>query len=468
MTSYKSYLRLLFVFLVAAPTGGVFLAHSGSVLAAVDGDQSDGDGPVVHDPAELRAADNLTLVTAHYDDAKNGSLTAFAGDGDIVFESRAHQRIFDVDPVPGEKYTVTYVGSTVRPKSACKLDAGSGLNCIRNVVQRVNLSTGESERVYNYEVVTRHSHDSVHDVDRINDSHYLVADIFHNRVFIVNTTSNVITWEWRARSEFNYSTGGHIRDWTHLNDVEYLEDQNVVMADPRNHDQIWFIHRQKGLLESETIGADDDHSVLYEQHNPDYIPAERGGPSVVIADSENNRIVEYQRDGGDKGDGGGASESWTQTWLWQDEQMEWPRDADRLPGGNTLVTDTHSNRVMEVTPQGDVVWQVSMAKPYEAERLGTGDESAGGQSAKALGYESRTVERNEAGGGGLKQTVYVTLRSLIPTKLYHGLLWTIPAWMGLFDVLLVAVSAVSLVGWTASELYWTDRVGVRNPIRLKW
>ncbi|MFC7079100.1 hypothetical protein [Halorussus caseinilyticus] len=232
MGSYQTYLRVAFAFLVVVPTGGVFLTHTGSVLAAVDGDESAAENPVVHEPDELRAAENLTIVTAHYNDEKNGSLTAFAGDGDVVYETRAYQRIFDVDPVPGEAYTVTYVGSSVRPNSKCKLGPGSSLNCVRNVVERLNLSTGESERVYTYEVVTRHSHDSVHDVDRIDDSHYLVADIFHNRVFVVNTSSNVITWEWRARSEFPYSTGGPIRDWTHLNDVEYLEDQNVVMADP--------------------------------------------------------------------------------------------------------------------------------------------------------------------------------------------------------------------------------------------
>ncbi|WP_276302458.1 arylsulfotransferase (asst) [Halorussus lipolyticus] len=462
MTARKSYLRLLFVFFVVAPSGGVFLTHTGSVLASVGDGPSDGENPVVHQPAEIRSADDLTLVTAHYDDAKNGSLKAFTDDGEVVYETRAHQRIFDVDPVPGEKYTVTYVGSTVRSDSACKLDAGSGLSCIRNVVQRVNLSTGESERMYNYDVVTRHGHDSVHDVDRINESHYLVADIFHNRAFIVNTSANVITWEWRARSEFPYTTGGAIRDWTHINDVEYLEDQNVVMIDPRNHDQIWFVHRQKGLLENRTLGADDDHSVLYEQHNPDYIPAERGGPSVVVADSENNRIVEYQRE-----DGPDGREEWNRTWTWRDAKMEWPRDADRLPNGNTLITDTHSNRIFEVTPAGEIVWQVSMAKPYEAERLGTGDESAGGQSATALGYESRTpeVERGDE-EATLQGRIYGAVRSVLPTKLYHGIRWMLPAWMGLFDILLVAISGLSLVGWVVSELYWTDRIGLRNPIRL--
>ncbi len=181
----------------------------------------------------------------------------------------------------------------------------------------------------------------------------------------------------------------------------------------------------------------------------------------MIADSENNRIVEYQRE----------NESWTRTWTWRDAKMEWPRDADRLPNGRTLITDTHSNRVFEVNRQGEIVWQVSMAKPYEAERLGTGDESAGGASATALDYESRTpgITTDDSGDAnrGLGAQVYGAVRSLVPSKLYHGLKWVIPAWMGLFDVLLTALSGVSLAAWALAELYWTDRVSVRSPVRLR-
>jgi len=75
------------------------------------------------------------------------------------------------------------------------------------------------------------------------------------------------------------------------------------------------------------------------------------------------------------------------------------RDADRLPNGNTLITDTHGNRVMAINESGDIVWEVESTLPYDAERLETGAESESGQSARELGLESRTVTEDDGGTG---------------------------------------------------------------------
>ena len=142
-------------------------------------------------------------------------------------------------------------------------------------------------------------------------------------------------------------------------------------------------------------------------------------------------------------------------------------DADRLPNGNTLITDTHSNRIIEVNRSGDVVWEVSYPRAYEAERLGTGDESAGGQSAQALGLTNVTTGGGAAavsggGGGGLKGAV----ESIVPAKVRHGVLWVVPPWATFFDVFLLAVFAFTLLVWAGAELYWTDRVRFRSPVVL--
>ncbi|MFB6187541.1 MAG: arylsulfotransferase (asst), partial [Halobacteriaceae archaeon] len=77
---------------------------------------------------------------------------------------------------------------------------------------------------------------------------------------------------------------------------------------------------------NKTLGTNNNHSIIYEQHNPDYIPEKDGGPAVVVADSENNRVAEYQYLDGE----------WNRSWVWRDSQLRWPRDADRLPNGHTL------------------------------------------------------------------------------------------------------------------------------------
>jgi hypothetical protein len=90
---------------------------------------------------------------------------------------------------------------------------------------------------------------------------------------------------------------------------------------------------------------------------------------VLVADSENDRVVEYARRDG----------NWTRTWrVGNRTSMSWPRDADRLPSGNTLVADSRGHRVFEVTPAGEVVWEVSTPwLVYEVERIPYGDEPDG-------------------------------------------------------------------------------------------
>jgi hypothetical protein len=54
--------------------------------------------------------------------------------------------------------------------------------------------------------------------------------------------------------------------------------------------------------------------------------------------------------------------------------LDWPRDADRLPNGNTLITDSRNHRVLEVDPAGREVWSFTgLALPYEADRLSNGN-----------------------------------------------------------------------------------------------
>jgi hypothetical protein len=59
--------------------------------------------------------------------------------------------------------------------------------------------------------------------------------------------------------------------------------------------------------------------------------------------------------------------------------LAWPRDSDRLPNGNTAITDTNNNRVLIVTPNGSTAWeyQTSSKHPYDIELLAYEDEPQG-------------------------------------------------------------------------------------------
>jgi hypothetical protein len=126
-----------------------------------------------------------------------------------------------------------------------------------------------------------------------------------------------------------------------------------------------------------------DPSILYHQHNPQWL----GDGAVLVADSENHRVVELHR----TDDG-----TWEPVWILRGaagQKFDWPRDADRLPNGNTLITDTRNARLVEVNASGAVVREHQFdyrALPYEADRLPVGepvgaptygDEAAGGIAA---------------------------------------------------------------------------------------
>lgn len=246
--------------------------------------QQAAEPPQQQDPV-VGVRDRATVISYQF-----GQLVAFAPNGTVMYYNNStFNQAFDVDPVPGTRYTVLRVGNRELPSSACN---GSE-NCVRNSVRRTNLSTGHSEVIYS-KVVGKRGEVKWHDVDRVNETHLAVADIAYDRVFFVRYRTGEITWQWNASSAFSRQSGGPYQtDWTHLNDLEILDDGRV-MVNLRNQDQVVFIQPGEGIQQRMTLGADDEHKILFEQHNPDYIPAAHGGPAFVVGDSENNRVVEYQ------------------------------------------------------------------------------------------------------------------------------------------------------------------------------
>jgi len=375
--------------------------------------------------ASAGSADGVTVVTQQGRDRLPGvaRVVAFDEEGSMVYEDDRFGAYFDVDPVAGTDRTIEYVAVEFEPIEQCPDHVDhQGDWCARNMVIRANVTTGEREVVFTRFLPKLHK---LHDVDRVNDTHLLVGNIYVNQVELVNTSSGEREWVWNANESFAYpESGGSPGDWTHLNDVELVRD-GLVMVSLRNHDQVVFVEPGEGVVENLTLGCDGCHGVLFEQHNPDYVPAERGGPAVVVADSENHRIVQYQRRDG----------RWVETWTWTSAETAWPRDADLLPNGNTLVTDSHANRVVEVAPDGDVVWSVTLGNPYEAERLGTGDESAGATP--------HPPGRQLAEGGPIDRVV-LAARGGLPPRSYSGLLFGMPYWVGLPELLAVVAGAGAL------------------------
>ena len=278
-----------------------------------------------------------------------------------------------------------------------------------------------------------------------------------DRVVVYDRSTEEITWEWKFKNHYPADTdGGYSADWTHVNDVEPVGEGRLLLS-PRNFDQAIVVDMESKEI-VERLGSDGDHDVLDEQHSPDWLESENGTPTILVADSENDRVVEYAKENGE----------WVRTWEVGAGSLNWPRDADRLPNGNTLVTDTLNHRVMEITPTGEVVWEYYATwGPYDAERPVHGDDSDGPtiRDMNASGSYAVTGSADLTTGGTLGSGFSGWLRatfedtplagpaSAIASRWGHVMPWLRPIWMSSWDA--VGVVAALLVGavWSGGELY---------------
>lgn len=472
MSSFsKRRLRAVFAVLLALSVVSVGYGFAQSSSETTFESHLTGNGDVDQGVQVAPEADGITVIATDSNSWRGtrsegpralAELVAFNPDGTVLYYNDTHTRYWDVDPVPGTKTTVEYSYADHLEGGACPSadewnpsEYGVGNDtwntyyevhgdvnaCTYNGVERVNLTTGEVEQVWGHPTPGKEA-TRYHDVDRINDSHLVVADIFLDGVFVVNTDTDEIEWRWNASDAFpTKGTGGdYPKDWSHINDVEVLEDGRIMVS-PSNMDRVVFLTpRQHAVDGAWTLGAEDNYDVLSEQHNPDFINESNGGPAAVVADSENNRVIEYQRtDGGE----------WERTWTWRDGRMQWPRDADRLPNGHTLISDSNGNRVFEVDENGSIVWDINIAFPYEAERLGTGDESTNGPSAQSSEIASRS--------GTIGDQFWIGVKGFIPGKYLNGLMYITPVWMALPEVVAIAVGLLVALLWGGLEVRWRIR-----------
>jgi hypothetical protein len=248
------------------------------------------------------------------------------------------------------------------------------------------------------------THSEVHDVEPIGDGRFVFADMEYERIAIVS--DGRIEWQWNASDSGFYDAPPDVtrRDWLHINDVDHIGDERFLVS-VRNANQLLVIERGEGVVEvinedrggsdsSCTKGGqladfDDDGDVrcgnpdiMNHQHNPQWL----GEGRVLVADSENDRIVELHR----TDDG-----SWEEVWTLERAGglvLQWPRDADRLENGNTLVTDSLNRRVFEVTPGGEVVWSYGTPLiPYEADPIPLGEVAGGSTAADDADADSTTT-----------------------------------------------------------------------------
>lgn len=295
---------------------------------------------------------------------------------------------------------------------------------------------------YSFPVRTN-KNSEVHDVERLESGEYLVTDMEYERIFTVK--NGEVTWQWNASSFYDAPQDPTTTDWLHINDVDVISTGRYLVS-VRNANQLLVIKRGEGVVDvinEDTTDSNDancrksgqladydsdsdircgDPDVLNHQHNPQWL----GDDAVLVADSENDRVVELHRT---------EVGEWEPAWAVDQAEgvaFDWPRDADRLPNGNTLITDTLNRRLVEVDESGTVVWSVRTERiPYEADRLPYG-ESVG---APTYTNNGSSVDSPDAGVPVLS-LLLVGLRAVVPST---------PFWFREPQLGLTLVSALLIV-----------------------
>ncbi|WP_135853102.1 aryl-sulfate sulfotransferase [Halorussus salinus] len=210
---------------------------------------------------------------------------------------------------------------------------------------------------WSYPVRTREDSE-VHDAEMLPSGNLLVADMEYESIFVLNPETRERVWTWNASQHYDAPADPTTTDWLHLNDADRIGDGRFLVS-IRNRNQLLVVERGRGVVD--VINDEGDPDVLNRQHNPHWL----GDGALLVADSENHRAVELHENE-TTGEWGVA---WSVSTVGRID-LDWPRDADRLPNGHTLITDSRNNRVVEIEENGSVVASYAVPSlPYEADRL---------------------------------------------------------------------------------------------------
>jgi len=203
-----------------------------------------------------------------------------------------------------------------------------------------------------------------HDADRLPNGNTLVVwggvdQISDAQVKEINPKGKIV-WTWSAKDYFYKSPYKEIHDegWTHTNAATRLPNGNTLIS-PRNFNFVVEVDSKGSVVR--TLGQ----GLLFKQHDPSILPngnllaGSHRPPSAFVLSIESYAAVEIDLR--------------TAKIVWKFEWPEWPwlgaRSVKRLKNGNTLVQG--GVRIVEVTPAGEIVWQLRLREEIEKEVLST-------------------------------------------------------------------------------------------------
>ena len=236
----------------------------------------------------------------------------------------------------------------------------------------------------NKEMVWRHKDPGAsHDADRLSNGNTLYNLGWTQKgddVIREIDPNGKIIWSWNGLSEFDKEPFSSIdrEGWMHANSVSRLENGNTLVS-IRNFNTIAEIDKNGKAIRKWTFNSYDKHTRLKtvgkikgsRNHEPEILQ----NGNMLLALRRPNRFVEFN------------TTTEEIVWSWEhpigEKELRTNRDANRLPNGNTL--GTAANKIIEISPKGQIVWQIltlggtkNRRKFHKAIRIGPNGQAYGG------------------------------------------------------------------------------------------
>lgn len=199
----------------------------------------------------------------------------------------------------------------------------------------------------------------------------------------IDLNTREIVWEWRLRDHVDpiehhnpdrrLYVGNGCLDWSHGNTVKFFPDYRfdgksykTVLYNSAGLDTFWMIDYATGdVLWScglhGTLGqpSEDEEPIFAPAHEVDMVE----NNVFILYDNGSHRQVKASRALKLRVDpvAGEVQEIWS--WTYPLMYDWWGGDADELPNGNVLITNVEHGRLIEVTPDGDIVWDMHFLSP---------------------------------------------------------------------------------------------------------
>ncbi len=222
-------------------------------------------------------------------------------------------------------------------------------------------------------------------------------EIWADHIIEVDPTTDQIVWEWHVwdhliqdydssktnygdinnnpgKIDLNYFGSNDLKDWNHINSVDYNEELDQILLSLHSFSEIWIIDHNITTDEAKTESGD----LIYRWGNPEAVNEVGDRNLYYQHDAEwldsGNILIFNNGDRRERPYSSVVEITYDSSSILNPPQIIWEYESgeefyatnisgsQRLDNGNTLICDGPSGQFFEVTPEKEIIWEYT--NPY--------------------------------------------------------------------------------------------------------